>query len=72
MRIAVLGGGRSSEHDVSLASAESVRAGLAEAGHEALDVRIDRGGAWSHEGRPLQLEPGGGLLGADAVTPEPT
>ena len=40
MRVAVLSGGRSSEHDVSLASGESVRAGLAEAGHEVLDVEI--------------------------------
>ena len=69
MRIAVLGGGRSSEHDVSLASARSVREGLEEAGHEPLDVRIDRRGAWSHEDRPMQLEPGAGLLGADAVFP---
>jgi D-alanine-D-alanine ligase len=69
MRVAVLGGGRSSEHDVSLASAESVRAGLAEGGHEPLDVRIDREGRWTSGGEELALEPGGGLLGADAVFP---
>ena len=69
MRVAVLGGGRSSEHDVSLASAESVRAGLAESGHEALDVRIDREGRWTSGGEALPLEPGNGLLGADAVFP---
>ena len=69
MRVAVLAGGRSSEHDVSLSSADSVRAGLAEGGHEALDVRIDRDGRWTFEGRPLALEPSGGLLGADAVFP---
>jgi D-alanine-D-alanine ligase len=69
VRVAVLGGGRSSEHDVSLASAESVRAGLAEAGHEAIDVRIDRSGRWTHAGERLALEPSGGLLGADAVFP---
>ena len=34
----MLAGGRSSEHDVSLSSAESVRAGLAEGGHDVLDV----------------------------------
>ena len=44
MRIAVLSGGRSSEHDVSLASAASVREGLAQAGHEALDVLLERDG----------------------------
>jgi D-alanine-D-alanine ligase len=69
MRVAVLSGGRSSEHEVSLASGESVRAGLAEAGHEAIDVRIGRDGAWTHGGERLSLEPSGGLLGADAVFP---
>jgi D-alanine-D-alanine ligase len=69
VRVAVLGGGRSSEHDVSLASAESVRAGLAEGGHEPLDVRIARDGSWSCEGRAVALEPSGGLLDADAVFP---
>jgi D-alanine-D-alanine ligase len=69
VRVAVLGGGRSSEHEVSLSSAESVRAGLAEAGHEPMDVRIDRAGRWTRGGEPLALEPGGGLLGADAVFP---
>jgi D-alanine-D-alanine ligase len=65
----VLGGGRSSEHDVSLASAESVRAGLAEGGHEAIDVRIERDGRWLCNGEQLELEPSGGLLDADAVFP---
>jgi D-alanine-D-alanine ligase len=69
VRVAVLAGGRSSEHDVSLASAESVRTGLAVGGHEAIDVRIDREGRWTHHGEPLALEPSGGLLGADAVFP---
>jgi D-alanine-D-alanine ligase len=69
MRVAVLAGGRSSEHDVSLASAESVRAGLAEGGHEAVDVRIDREGRWTSGGEALRLEPGNGLLGADVVFP---
>jgi D-alanine-D-alanine ligase len=69
VRVAVLGGGRSSEHEVSLASAESVRGGLTEAGHDALDVRIDRSGRWTCDGEPLALAPGQGLLGADAVFP---
>ena len=62
MRVAVLGGGRSSEHDVSLASAEAVREGLAGGGHEPLEVLIGRDGRFSHDGEPLSLEPGGGLL----------
>jgi D-alanine-D-alanine ligase len=67
VRVAVLAGGRSSEHDVSLHSAEAVRRGIAEAGHEVLPVTIERGGAWVHEDEALSLTPGGGLLGADAV-----
>jgi len=67
MRVAVLAGGRSSEHDVSLHSAASVREGVAAAGHEVLAVTIERGGEWVFDGEPVNLRPGGGLLGADAV-----
>ena len=38
MRVAVLAGGRSSEHDVSLNSAAAVRDGVVAAGHEVVDV----------------------------------
>jgi D-alanine-D-alanine ligase len=69
VRVAVLAGGRSSEHDVSLSSAVSVREGVAAAGHEVLDVRIARSGAWLHDGAELSLAPGAGLLEADAVFP---
>jgi D-alanine-D-alanine ligase len=69
MRVAVLAGGRSSEHDVSLDSAAFVREAVAAAGHEVLPVTIERGGAWVHDGEALSLTPGGGLLGADAVFP---
>jgi D-alanine-D-alanine ligase len=68
-RVAVLSGGRSSEHDVSLRSGEAVARGLEAAGHEALRVTISREGAWSHDGAAVELAPGGGLLGADAVFP---
>ena len=69
MRIAVLAGGRSSEHDISLASAEAIRGGLERAGHEVLDVRIARDGTWSHSGKPLSVAPGRGLLDADVAFP---
>ena len=65
----MLAGGRSSEHGVSLASAEAVREGLTQAGHDPVDVRIDRGGGWSVAGEPVTLTPGGGLLGCDAAFP---
>src|ERR1041384_1596473 len=69
MRIAVLAGGRSSEHDVSLSSAAFVREALAEAGHELLSVTIERSGTWPHDAEAVALRPGEGLLGADAVFP---
>jgi D-alanine-D-alanine ligase len=69
VRVAVLCGGRSSEHDVSLRSGEAVARGLAEAGYEALTVTISRQGGWSWDGDPVQLVPGEGLLGVDAVFP---
>nr|MDQ3588328.1 D-alanine--D-alanine ligase [Actinomycetota bacterium] len=69
MKVAVLGGGRSSEHDVSLASAAAVREGLAEGGHEPLEVLITREGRFLFEGSPLALDPGGGLVGADIAFP---
>jgi D-alanine-D-alanine ligase len=69
MKVAVLSGGRSSEHDVSLASGEAVRTGLTEAGHEVLDLRLARDGTWSRDGAPVALEPGRGLLGADCAFP---
>src|SRR3954454_24318154 len=69
MRVAVLAGGRSSEHDVSLSSAAFVREGVAAAGHEVVAVTIERDGTWTHEGETLALHPGRGLLGADVVFP---
>jgi D-alanine-D-alanine ligase len=69
MRVAVLSGGRSSEHDVSLRSGAAVARGLREAGHEAVEVTIGRDGRWSAAGVAVELTPGGGLLGADAVFP---
>jgi D-alanine-D-alanine ligase len=69
MRVAVLSGGRSSEHDVSLRSGAAVARGLRAAGHEAVEVTIGRDGGWTAAGGTVELVPGGGLLGADAVFP---
>ena len=57
MRVAVLAGGRSSEHDVSLNSAAAVREGIAAAGHEVLPVTIERSGAWIARGRGAGAAP---------------
>jgi len=69
VRVAVLAGGRSSEHDVSLNSGASVRDGLRAAGHEVVWVEVGRDGVWRADGDALAVAPGGGLLGADAVFP---
>jgi len=69
LRVAVLGGGRSSEHEVSLASAASVREGLSEAGHIPIAIEVGHDGVWRREGEPLALEPGHGLPDADVVFP---
>jgi D-alanine-D-alanine ligase len=69
VRVAVLGGGRSSEHDVSLNSAATVRQGLLDAGHDVVAIQLERDGTWWHDGEELALHPGRGLLGADVVFP---
>lgn len=69
MRVAVLAGGRSSEHEVSLASGASVAAGLRAAGHDVAEVTLRRDGTWVHDGCELQLQPGRGLLAADVAFP---
>ena len=69
LTVAVLAGGRSSEHEVSLSSGVAVREGLLAAGHEVLSVEIGRDGAWRLDGERLSVTPGDGLLGADVVFP---
>jgi D-alanine-D-alanine ligase len=68
--VAVLHGGRSSEHEISRMSGATVLAGVAAAGHEAVPVVLERDGTWSGpDGEPLALRPAGGLLGADVAFP---
>jgi D-alanine-D-alanine ligase len=70
LRVAVLAGGRSSEHDVSLDSAATVVEALRAGGHDVDTVRLERDGSWTApDGTPLALVPGGGLLGADVAFP---
>ena len=67
--MAVLCGGRSSEHEVSLRSGAAVAAGLRAAGHETVEVTIGRDGHWRSAGAAVELAPAAGLLGADAAFP---
>ena len=46
LRVAVLAGGRSSEHEISLASARSVAAALDPARYETATIEIGRDGRW--------------------------
>ena len=68
-RVAVLAGGRSSEHDVSLASAASVADGLREAGYTVSMIEVGRDGMWRRDGEPVLLEPGRGFPDHDVVFP---
>lgn len=69
LTVAVLGGGRSSEHEVSLASAASIRQGLERAGHRPLEIAVGADGVWRRDGREVQIVPGRGLEGADVAFP---
>jgi D-alanine-D-alanine ligase len=69
LTVAVLAGGRSSEHAVSLSSAGTVREGLLASGHEVVWVQIGQDGAWHLGEERLSLTPGEGLLGVDVVFP---
>jgi D-alanine-D-alanine ligase len=69
MKVAVLAGGRSSEHEVSRDSAASVAEGLRAAGHEVIWVDLELDGTWRRNGSEVELQAGRGLLGADVVFP---
>ncbi len=68
-RVAVLSGGRSSEHEVSLASGASVAEGLRTAGHTVTEIRVGRDGVWRRDGEPVTVALGSGLPGIDVVFP---
>lgn len=63
LRVAVLAGGRSSEHDVSLASARSVLAALDPERYETTTIAIGRDGRWALEAASdtVSLNPAGGV-----------
>lgn len=61
MNVAVISGGRSSEHDISLLSGAAVAGGLEEAGHHVVPIRIERSGEWHSDRGPVAVIPSGGL-----------
>jgi D-alanine-D-alanine ligase len=73
MRVLVLFGGRSGEHEVSLQSAQAVMAALGRAGHEVVPVGITRTGQFLVGGDPLRALSSGDFSSQQSVTmlPEP-
>jgi len=73
IRVAVLFGGRSGEHEVSIASAKSVIGALSPDRYEVVPVGITREGRWLVSGDPLAaLESGAAaLLSGGASGPDP-
>jgi len=63
-RVVVLQGGRSSEHDVSLASAGSVVVALRKRGHDVETIELARGASWLPDAATAAA-----LSGADVVFP---
>ena len=68
LRVALIAGGRSSEHDISLASARSVLESLDPERYEVVNVAIARDGRWEISDRVAQHKP---ALGAAASLPVP-
>jgi len=69
MRVAVLSGGRSSEHEISILSGEAVADGLEAAGHEVIRILIEKSGTWINDGHPVAIRPGEGLaVGGDLLS----
>ncbi|MCK4671681.1 MAG: D-alanine--D-alanine ligase [Candidatus Aegiribacteria sp.] len=58
MKIMLLSGGRSAEHDVSVQSTLFVRSVLEESGHEIVCVKISRDGQWFLDRSPITINAG--------------
>ena len=65
-RVAVIYGGRSGEHEVSVRSAKAILAGLDPEKYETIEYFIDKQGKWSPQ--PILPEPGA-HPGIDVVFP---
>jgi D-alanine-D-alanine ligase len=56
LRVGVIYGGRSGEHEVSLASAAAVFKNLDPARYEAIPIKIEKDGRWSLPERPPEID----------------
>src|SRR5262245_40366909 len=73
LRVLVLFGGRSGEHEVSLQSVQAVMRALSAAGHEVVPLGISKSGCWLMGGDSLGALSSGVAGDQQAVTmlPEP-
>ncbi len=60
MRVALIFGGRSREHDVSIVSARSVATALVGGGHQVVPMAIDRQGLWATDAESRRVLDGSG------------
>jgi D-alanine-D-alanine ligase len=68
IRVAVIGGGQNTEHEVSLASAAAVAGALDPASYDVVRLTIDRKGVWRDDQlRPIGLAGAVEVLGSCAV-----
>jgi D-alanine-D-alanine ligase len=70
LRVGIIYGGRSGEHEVSLASAAAVFAHLDPARYDAIPIRIEKDGRWTLPGRPPTLLSAADVLQARGAQPE--
>ncbi len=68
MKVALIFGGRSGEHDVSIVSARSVATALRNGGHEILPMAIDRQGLWANDIESRRVLEGSGDRPDQALT----
>jgi D-alanine-D-alanine ligase len=69
LRVGVLYGGRSGEHEVSLASAAAVMANLDRARYEPVPIRIEKDGRWAIADRPPTATSAGEVIEQVRVEP---
>jgi len=72
LRVGVIYGGRSGEHEVSLASAAAVFANLDPARYEAVPIRIEKDGRWALPDRPPSLISAADVIQAGGNAPART
>ena len=72
LRVGVIYGGRSGEHEVSLASAAAVFKNLDPARYDAIPIRIEKDGRWTLPARPPALMSAADVIHARTTEVEPS